>query len=147
LDIKRMVGTNIRAARKARGLTQFQLAERSGLSADFIGKMERGTTSPSIESLEAIATALKLPLGDLFAGEAESGPSQEALLELIGLCQGRDKEDIQLLVGIAQLIFQGRPDRSRRPQRGKQDQRCSGGIRAMPGRPLLDNLNHAEYED
>jgi transcriptional regulator with XRE-family HTH domain len=115
LDIQHVVGMNIREARKAKGLTQFQLAERSGLSADFIGKVERGTTSPSIESLKAIATALKLPLGDLFTGESEPGPAQEALLELIGLCKGRDKEDIKLLVGIAQLIFQGRPDRSRRP--------------------------------
>jgi transcriptional regulator with XRE-family HTH domain len=100
LDIKRVVGTNIRAARRTRGLTQFQLAERSGLSADFIGKVERGTTSPSIESLKAIATALNLPLGDFFAGESESGPTQEAILELIGLYQGRDEEEIVLWWGL-----------------------------------------------
>jgi transcriptional regulator with XRE-family HTH domain len=115
LDINRVVGMNIRVARKGKGLTQFHLAERSGLSADFIGKVERGTTSPSIESLKAISTALNLPLGDLFTGEAESGSAQETLLELIGLCKGRDKEDIELLMGIAHLIFQGRPDRQQRP--------------------------------
>jgi transcriptional regulator with XRE-family HTH domain len=115
VDIKRVVGRNIRMARKAQGLSQLLLAERSELSADFIGKVERGTTSPSIESLKAIATAMDLSLGDLFAGELQTDSSQEALIQLIGLCRGRAREDIELLVGIAQLIFQGRRDHLRRP--------------------------------
>jgi transcriptional regulator with XRE-family HTH domain len=115
VDIKRVVGQNIREARKAQGLSQLVLAERSELSADFIGKVERGTTSPSIESLKAIATAMNLSLGDLFARELQADSSQEALIELIGLCRGRAREDIELVVGIAQLIFQGRRDRSRKP--------------------------------
>ena len=115
MDIKRVVGRNIRMARKAQGLSQLALAERSELSADFIGKIERGTTSPSIESLRAIATAMNLSLGDLFAGELQADSSQEALIELIGLCRGRTREDIELLVGIARLVFQGRRDRSRKP--------------------------------
>lgn len=115
MDIRRVVGRNIRLARKAQGLSQLVLAERSELSADFIGKVERGTTSPSIESLKAIATAMNLSLGDLFAGELQADSSQEALIELIGLCRGRAREDIQLLVGIAHLIFQGRRDHSRTP--------------------------------
>jgi transcriptional regulator with XRE-family HTH domain len=113
VDVKRLVGRNIRVARKAKGLSQLALAERSELSADFIGKLERGATSPSIESLKAIATALSLSLADLLAGESEASSSQEALMELIGLCKGRDKDDIELLVGIAQLIFQRRRDRER----------------------------------
>jgi len=113
VDIKRVVGRNIRLARRAQGLSQLALAERSELSADFIGKVERGTTSPSIESLKAIATAMDLSLADLFAGELQADSSQEAMVELIGLCRGRAREDIQLLVGIAQLIFQRRLDGSK----------------------------------
>jgi transcriptional regulator with XRE-family HTH domain len=112
--VQAWVGRSIRVARKAQGLSQFQLAERSGLSADFIGKVERGTTSPSLESLKAIADALRLPLRDLFVGEPGLGPAQEALMELMRLCEERDKEDIELLVGIARLIFQGRRDRPRK---------------------------------
>jgi transcriptional regulator with XRE-family HTH domain len=98
----------------AQGL-QCALVERSEFSADFIGKVERGMTSPSIESLKAIATAMNLSLGDLFSGELQANSPQEALIELIGLCRGCAREDIELLVGIAQLIFQGRRDRSQRP--------------------------------
>jgi hypothetical protein len=43
-----MGGRNIRAGRRAKGLSLFMLPERSDLSADFIGKVERGT-SPSVE--------------------------------------------------------------------------------------------------
>jgi transcriptional regulator with XRE-family HTH domain len=90
------------------------LDEHSGLLADFIGKVERGTTRPSIERVKAIATAMNLSLGDPFAGELQAHSLQEALIELIGLCRGRAREDIELVVGIAQLLFQGRRDRSRR---------------------------------
>ena len=106
MDIKRMVGGKIRAARKAKGLSQLALAERSELSADFIGKVERGTTSPSLESLKAIATALNLPLGDLFVGELGAGPLQEALIELIQMCRGHPNENIALIVEVARPILQ-----------------------------------------
>jgi transcriptional regulator with XRE-family HTH domain len=115
VDVQTWVGRNIRAVRRTKGLSQFQLAERSGLSADFIGKVERGTTSPSLESLKAIADALHLPLRDLFEGDPGVGQGQEALMELVQLCRGRAKEDVELLVGIAQLVFQRRRDRSRKP--------------------------------
>jgi transcriptional regulator with XRE-family HTH domain len=106
VNIKRMVGGKIRAARKAKGLSQLALAERSDLSADFIGKVERGTTSPSLESLKAIATALNLPLGDLFVGELAAGPLQEALIELIQMCRGHPNENIALIVEVARPILQ-----------------------------------------
>ena len=115
MDVKAWVGRDIRAARKTKGLSQFRLAERSGLSADFIGKVERGTTSPSLESLQAIADALHLPLCDLFEEDPGVGQGQEALMELVQLCRGRAKEDVELFVGIAQLVFQRRRDRSRKP--------------------------------
>jgi hypothetical protein len=67
-----------------------------------------------VESLKAIATAMNLSLGDLFAGELRADSSEEAMIELIGLCRGRTREDIELLAGIARLIFQRRRERPRR---------------------------------
>jgi transcriptional regulator with XRE-family HTH domain len=107
-EITRLVGANIRAARRARGLSQWQLAERSGLSADFIGKVERATTSPSLESLHQMAEALGLPLPDLFEGHPTAEAPQGALFELIQLCRTRPHADIALLLRMAQLLFQHR---------------------------------------
>jgi transcriptional regulator with XRE-family HTH domain len=105
-DMTRLVGRNIRAARRARGLSQWQFAERSGLSVDFIGKVERGTMSPSIESLHQMAEALGLPLPDLFEGHPTGEAPQGALFDLIQLCRTRPNADIALLVQVAQVIFQ-----------------------------------------
>jgi transcriptional regulator with XRE-family HTH domain len=75
-----------------------------------LGKAERGTTSPSIESLNQIAKALELPLRELFAGEGASDASPGLLIELLHLCRGRAQEDIALLLGIARLLFRRRND-------------------------------------
>jgi transcriptional regulator with XRE-family HTH domain len=105
VDIKGLVGRNIRAARKAKGFSQWELAERSGLSADFIGKVERGRTSPSIESLAQIAEALGLPVRECFEGDPANEAAQGALMALLHLCRERPNEDVALLVGLAQLVF------------------------------------------
>jgi quercetin dioxygenase-like cupin family protein len=42
------------------------LAEQAGFSASFISQLENGVVSPSIASLEKIATMLGVTLGDLF---------------------------------------------------------------------------------
>jgi transcriptional regulator with XRE-family HTH domain len=59
------VGQRLRALRKERKLTQQRLGELSGLSSKFIGEVERGEKSISIDSLYSLAVALRLPLGHL----------------------------------------------------------------------------------
>lgn len=45
------IGKNIRKYRKQAGMTQDELAEKAGLSTNYIGSMERGEKTPSLESL------------------------------------------------------------------------------------------------
>jgi transcriptional regulator with XRE-family HTH domain len=59
------LGQRIRAVREDKGLTQLQLAERSGLHRTFIGAVERGERNVSLLNLRLIAKALRLPVGDL----------------------------------------------------------------------------------
>ena len=56
------LGTQIRNARKKRGLTQAQLAEMVGWKAPYISKAERGIQAPSTEILFAICIALNAEL-------------------------------------------------------------------------------------
>jgi transcriptional regulator with XRE-family HTH domain len=52
-------GARIRALRDKRGLTREALAEKTGVSAVYIKKLEAGErTSPSLPALAAIARAL-----------------------------------------------------------------------------------------
>ena len=132
MDIKRVVGRNIRVVRKAQALRQLVPAERSELSTDFIGKLERGT-SLSMESLKAVATAMHVLLGELFAGELQEDARQEALIELIGLCGGRTRQDIGLPVRIA-------PGFSNGNKTGHGDPR-GGSVRATPRNGLGQALS------
>jgi transcriptional regulator with XRE-family HTH domain len=56
------LGDRIRARRKELRLSQSDLAERAGMTASFISQVERGVTSPSIDSLYKISQALDVPV-------------------------------------------------------------------------------------
>lgn len=59
MDMRKVVGRNVRAVRQAGGMTQEQLAERSGFSQQYISDLERGRRNPTIVSLYELAQALK----------------------------------------------------------------------------------------
>lgn len=65
IDYKAL-GRRIGDLRYARGLTQEQIAQATGLSVQFIGNIERGASTPSVKTLYRIALALDVPPGDLF---------------------------------------------------------------------------------
>lgn len=56
------LGDRIRARRKEMRLSQSDLAERTGMTASFVSQVERGVTSPSIDSLYKISQALDVPV-------------------------------------------------------------------------------------
>ena len=56
------LGDRIRARRKELRLSQGDLAERAGMTASFVSQVERGVTSPSIDSLYKISQALDVPV-------------------------------------------------------------------------------------
>lgn len=58
-------GKKIRKRRKTMGLTQVQLAEKLHLSPQRICDLERDRKSPSVDTLERVANALKCKPGDL----------------------------------------------------------------------------------
>ena len=56
----------VRARRKALGLTQAELAEKTGSNRSMIGQLENQTFKPSVEQLEALAEALDFEITDLY---------------------------------------------------------------------------------
>lgn len=59
------IGESIRKLRKARGLTQNELAEKANLSRSYIADIERDRYNPSIDTLVTIANALNSDLTQL----------------------------------------------------------------------------------
>jgi len=65
------VGPDLRAVRKAQGLTLAALAERVGRSVGWLSQIERGLGEPTIADLRRLADALDRPLS-LFFGAADA---------------------------------------------------------------------------
>lgn len=65
MDMRKLVGDNTDRIRKEKGLTQEQLAERSGLSQQYISGLENGHRNPTIVTLFELATALGVSHLDL----------------------------------------------------------------------------------
>ncbi|MFD0916583.1 helix-turn-helix domain-containing protein [Pseudahrensia aquimaris] len=63
------LGNDVRALRKSKNLTLNELALRVGRSVGFISQVERGLSSPSIDDLRSIASALGVPTSWFFMSD------------------------------------------------------------------------------
>ncbi|SDA36865.1 helix-turn-helix domain-containing protein [Sphingomonas sp. NFR15] len=63
--MRKLVGDNCARIRKARGYTQEQLAELSGLSQQYLSDLERGKRNPTVVTVNEIALALGVSHLDL----------------------------------------------------------------------------------
>lgn len=59
MDMRRVVGENVRRLRLAAGLSQEELAERSGFSQQYLSDLERGRRNPTVVSVFELAQALE----------------------------------------------------------------------------------------
>ena len=67
MDMRRLVGENFARIRRERGLTQEEVAERSGFSQQYISGLERGRRNPTVVTLYELAQALRVSHLDLLA--------------------------------------------------------------------------------
>jgi transcriptional regulator with XRE-family HTH domain len=106
--VRKFLGQRLRALRKQRGLSQERLGERSSLSGKFIGEVERGEKSISIDSLYHVSVALEIPLRELTdvrADRAAAVPSEEAE-KIFALVAGRRRpEDVRKAYKVLQALF------------------------------------------
>ena len=106
--VRRFLGQRLRALRKQRGLSQERLGERSTLSGKFIGEVERGEKSISIDSLYRVSVALEIPLRDLTDVRADkpSAVPHEDAEKIFALVAGRRRpEDIRKAYKVLQAMF------------------------------------------
>lgn len=59
------LGTNLREARERLGLTQEQVAQRSGVHATEVSRIEAGKRDPQVSTLERLAKAVEVKPGRL----------------------------------------------------------------------------------
>jgi len=61
----RQMGKTLRKLRMAKGLSQATLAERVGLSREYVNKIEAGKYDPPLSTINALAKALGVKVGRL----------------------------------------------------------------------------------
>jgi transcriptional regulator with XRE-family HTH domain len=120
-----IIGTRLRTLREDKSLSQGDIEERTGLLRCYISRVENGHTVPSLETLERLASALEIPLYQLFY-EGEDPPplpnlsKRQSAEELVGngetdkelrffekvrrLTARIDEKDRQLLLYMAQKL-------------------------------------------
>jgi transcriptional regulator with XRE-family HTH domain len=72
MDMRRLVGRNVRRYRLEKGLTQEQLSELSGFTQFYISGLERGQRNPTIVTLYELAQALGVSHVDLVMPDQEA---------------------------------------------------------------------------
>jgi transcriptional regulator with XRE-family HTH domain len=65
MDMRKLVGHNVRRIRQKKGLTQEMFADISGFSQQYISSLERGRRNPTVITLYELAVALGVSHLDL----------------------------------------------------------------------------------
>lgn len=65
-EIKELLGKRIRQLRKKDGLSQEMFAELIGIDPNSVSRIECGVHYPSLDTIEKIASILKVEMRDLF---------------------------------------------------------------------------------
>lgn len=63
--LPKLLGKKVKRIRKEMKLTQEQVAEKVGVSTNYIGFIEQGRYAPSLEVIEKIAKVLKVKPSEL----------------------------------------------------------------------------------
>lgn len=92
--VRRRVADRIIELRAQRGWSQEELGARSGLTYKFIGEVERGQKSPSLDSLARLAQGFGLDIGELFGPTSGREPYPRLAADpLAAVREARDSLD------------------------------------------------------
>ena len=94
-------GQEIRRRRKALGMTIEQLAEKAGLTPNYLGTLEVGRRDPSLSTVLALAKGLSVPPAELFGGPGKLSPEA---LEAARLFDGVTAELQEIVIRLLRHI-------------------------------------------
>ena len=66
MNVNEIFGRKVAAIRKEKHLTQEELADRCGVHRTYIGAVERGEKSPTLNTVEKIAEGLGVKIKEFF---------------------------------------------------------------------------------
>ncbi|HLV60456.1 MAG TPA: helix-turn-helix transcriptional regulator [Fredinandcohnia sp.] len=104
-ELRQALARRIRSLRQEAGLTQVELAERAGISNEFLSRIEHASGTPSLDTLARLARGLGIGLCELFQ---ESEPS-DAVQRIEPLLRRMSEEGRELVVAVARSVAEVLP--------------------------------------
>lgn len=98
---QKKTGEYLKQLRKARGLTQEQLAERFGLSSRTVSRWETGRSLPSVELLIALADLYHVDIRQIMDPEGSGGETKDALRTVAAYAAAEKKQTQFLFLQVA----------------------------------------------
>lgn len=88
-------------------MTQEDLASRAEISVSFLSMIERGERAPHLETLAKLATALQVPLTELFTFDADPEKLDQLYKPLVEFCrkQSMSRRDVDRLLAVAKSMY------------------------------------------
>lgn len=91
------LGKKLQEHRKAKGITQAEMAKACGLSKNYISAVERGINNCSAKTLITYATKLGISLDELIGKEKKNNVNPELLEKLHSMSIKEQKELIKII--------------------------------------------------
>jgi transcriptional regulator with XRE-family HTH domain len=111
-SLQQQIGSRIKALRQLKSYTQAELAELVDLSTNYIGYLERGERTVSLQMLERLAHTLGVEVSTFFLFRAretskksgESDHKAPRVAKFTSFLQHADREDLNLLFKLAKRL-------------------------------------------
>lgn len=97
------MGQRIRSAREAKGWTREQLAEKIGLSTQFIADLELGNSGIRLDRFAALCQLLNTNAHTVLFGDVEQLP---ILFNLETMLANRDSEDVHRIIKMIEAMVE-----------------------------------------
>ncbi|MCI4186299.1 XRE family transcriptional regulator [Dickeya dianthicola] len=93
------IGKKIKQLRMTRNISLNELSRLSGVSKAALSKLESGNSNPRVDTLDAIASALRVPLSDLLAVNTSTYPYMEKNTPM----QGEYSQKMKFRIGLGNI--------------------------------------------
>jgi transcriptional regulator with XRE-family HTH domain len=101
------IGLSVKALRRAKGMTQAQLAELIGRTTDAVSQIERGVNMPSLDTLMSLGEGLSVPVDALLQVSDDKKANigrTDHIREANAILQSLSDDDLQFAVQILNVF-------------------------------------------
>ena len=100
------LGDKLRELRRSRAMSQEQVANIAEITTTFLGQVERGTKSISVQTLEKVCNALDVSLSDFFSTVKKHDKNMDDISsKILHQLHGKTESEKQAVLKLIKLVF------------------------------------------